>query len=730
MRKVSRRQDIPASLYGDDVRVAKEEIAKHYRLPTQERVQRRLAFNQKIWAADAVRRSLSEVFLSKCAYCETAAGSLQPMDVHHHRPRANAAGFERSAESPDHYGWLAYDWDNLFLACMRCDRSKSNIYPVDGPRAQLRCTWNEAEESERSLLINPCSSDPRKYLRFWMDGTVEGRNEVGRTTIRVLSLDREGLVVARSNKFKECLEALEQGRRNASAFKHFQMAMEEDAEFVGATRILFFDLFTAAASEAGTAKPLFRSLAEDVIQVAIAADEQSWESVLRVARREKQAPQEYGAPPVSDSVAQMWSGVDRPSTAQIRSIRIENFKGVHALNLELPPVDPSAPTNAPCMMLLGENSTGKSSTLQAIALALMNSTMRARIGINVDDYVPREVTGWQLNDTVTPRVMLEFDTGESLTMHIDPLSKQIVADRELPIVLFAFGSRRFFGKDGVRKQSTSQLKSLFDPFAKLQHPGRWLQDLSDNEFYALARAMREILALQERDNIGRDEEGRLFVKAHGRDTPLERLSDGYRSLMAMVLDVMRKMIDVWGNLESARGLVLIDEIETHLHPRWKLRVMTALRHAMPLVQFIVTTHDPLCLRGMRDGEVQVLIRNSEHEIQVLKGLPDVRGLRAEQLLTSDYFGLASTADPEVEDSLHRLALSPRDGGADNVRKFEALQSFRWIGDSPFEQVFNEALKRFSEESNAVQSVDRAQVREDMVVSIVDRLRRLRSERLQ
>ena len=103
--------------------------------------------------------------------------------------------------------------------------------------------------------------------------------------------------------------------------------------------------------------------------------------------------------------------------------------------------------------------------------------------------------------------------------------------------------------------------------------------------------------------------------------------------------------------------MLIDEIGAHLHPRWRLRIVTALRNLMPRIQFVVTTHDPLCLRGIVDGEVVVVRRNSEGDIVALTDLPPVTGLRIDQLLTSEHFGLGSTDDPEVAElweSYYRL----------------------------------------------------------------------------
>src|SRR3546814_15479912 len=106
------------------------------------------------------------------------------------------------------------------------------------------------------------------------------------------------------------------------------------------------------------------------------------------------------------------------------------------------------------------------------------------------------------------------------------------------------------------------------------------------------------------------------------------------------------------SLANARALVLVDEIEAHLHPRWKLRIMKGLREALPNVTFIVTTHDPLCLRGLGANEVMVLRRiqqdvrpNSEdlpYVVDSLIKIPSIDSLTIEQLLTSDLFQLFST----------------------------------------------------------------------------------------
>ena len=180
---------------------------------------------------------------------------------------------------------------------------------------------------------------------------------------------------------------------------------------------------------------------------------------------------------------------------------------------------------------------------------------------------------------------------------------------------------------------------------------------------------------------------------------MQDLSVGFKSGIGMVCDIIRELLYHFDNLEFASAVVFIDEIETHLHPRWKMQIMTLLRRAFPKVQFIVTTHDPLCLRGMYDGEVFVLQRSGETDrVERVKDLPSIRGMRAEQILTSEFFGLGST-DPETDARLlryNRLAsriedLSPEEQ-AEMERLRKHLDEGMVIGTTLREQAYAEALK--------------------------------------
>ena len=100
----------------------------------------------------------------------------------------------------------------------------------------------------------------------------------------------------------------------------------------------------------------------------------------------------------------------------------------------------------------------------------------------------------------------------------------------------------------------------------------------------------------------------FFVSNDGQIVPMRLLSDGQRSVLAIVADLARRMAILNPHLKSeilskTPGIVLIDEIDMHLHPQWQRRVVERLRQTFPLVQFIVTTHSPFIIQSARPGEL-------------------------------------------------------------------------------------------------------------------------------
>lgn len=169
---------------------------------------------------------------------------------------------------------------------------------------------------------------------------------------------------------------------------------------------------------------------------------------------------------------------------------------------------------------------------------------------------------------------------------------------------------------------------------------------------AMTKALRGLLPEVGRIEVGPEQV--LLETPFGELSP-EQLSDGYRAMLAWVLDLIGHLADAFpdsDDLLACEGVVLVDEVDAHLHPAWQRDVIFTLRDTFPNLQFIVTTHSPLTVQGARDGEVVVLRRDGS-KVVADTDLASVQGWRADQVLTSDLFGLETTRDPGTEKALNR-----------------------------------------------------------------------------
>jgi predicted ATP-binding protein involved in virulence len=100
---------------------------------------------------------------------------------------------------------------------------------------------------------------------------------------------------------------------------------------------------------------------------------------------------------------------------------------------------------------------------------------------------------------------------------------------------------------------------------------------------------------------------------------LDQLSDGYRTVLALVIDLVQRMAQANPHLgkmviQTAPAIVLIDEVDLHLHPIWQQRVLLDLMNTFPKVQFIVTTHSPQVLTSIKAENLRILAREPNQGI--------------------------------------------------------------------------------------------------------------------
>lgn len=668
------RQLVPSPLDPGLVKRARSRIEQWFNIQPTERHRQKPEFPERLSIGEQAQKALSELFLSKCAYCESPLGGTILGEVDWFRPFTEATDLSGKG-SADHYIWLFASWDNLYLSCPSCTRSKRSLFPVEGPRALPLTPQDEIHTAERALLIDPCLYEPAEHLRFLETGIVEPLSRAGETTIKVLNLNRSDLLEARSEAWHQTWLA---ARR---------LGVDNDIS----------SLFARSKPYAAVVHAALEALRRELRPIPVR------DYVARQISPERRTAEEILA---HDEEA------FRLTARPLRRVKITNFRALREVDLTFG--EPSA-RYTPWLMLLGENATGKSTVLQAIALALAGA-----------DEAQKRARASQLPSSGTSQGSVQiwfWDQDAPAELHFQRSSERFGGTRGASAIVLGYGALRYT----ERRRRTfdpapfSQIAPLMEPIARIRYPGRWLLELNEAQFETAARALQSVLpstkdsgrqiqgVLQSEGDVVlrailRRSGSRLFFDDGHHRANIAQLSAGYQTIVGMCGDIMRLLFERWDTLSSAIAIVLIDELDAHLHPRWAMRIVYALREAFPQVQFVASTHNPLALRGLRNGEVALLRRNDDDEIVADQHLPPLEGMQVDQILTSRVFGLDSTVDPETEillDEYYHLRSLPPDPAKDaRIAEIRARVGDREaLGRSDSERLMLQAAAEFVRETS-------------------------------
>lgn len=155
-------------------------------------------FKSSVYANKIWKKQLLRDQSNKCCFCESKIKHVDADDVEHFRPKGESKQSISDIENKPGYYWLAYDWDNLLIACPRCNRrEKSSLFPLLNPDERAYCS-NKNIDAERPVYINPCKEEPQNFITFHEEYLVgiddEGR---GQRTLEELNLNNESLRVIR-----------------------------------------------------------------------------------------------------------------------------------------------------------------------------------------------------------------------------------------------------------------------------------------------------------------------------------------------------------------------------------------------------------------------------------------------------------------------------------------------------------------------------------------------------
>ncbi|HEV7668539.1 MAG TPA: AAA family ATPase [Thermoanaerobaculia bacterium] len=136
---------------------------------------------------------------------------------------------------------------------------------------------------------------------------------------------------------------------------------------------------------------------------------------------------------------------------------------------------------------------------------------------------------------------------------------------------------------------------------------------------------------------------------------LSDLSLGYRTMIAWTVDFASRLFELYPdspNPLAEPAVVLVDEVDLHLHPKWQRQLRSHLTERFPRTQFVVTAHSPLVVQASENENLVVLRREGDHVV-IDNDVETVRGWRIDQVLTSDLFGLETARPPEYDGVISR-----------------------------------------------------------------------------
>ncbi|KIF53809.1 MULTISPECIES: AAA family ATPase [Vibrio harveyi group] len=200
---------------------------------------------------------------------------------------------------------------------------------------------------------------------------------------------------------------------------------------------------------------------------------------------------------------------------------------------------------------------------------------------------------------------------------------------DLPLIAFYECDRLWISKNQANIESAARKQhSRFDPYLDCFHTGtdsnaieEWLLKLELSELQKKnvnpVKKAIEIAAMSAlEDCIGFRfdlEESRVMVEFKENLTiPFEHLSDGQRTILSLFCDIARRAAILNPHLDGeaikmVEGVVLIDEIDLHLHPKWQRKIVESLRNTFPNIQFVCTTHSPFIIQSIRSSEEIIMM---------------------------------------------------------------------------------------------------------------------------
>lgn len=327
---------------------------------------------------------------------------------------------------------------------------------------------------------------------------------------------------------------------------------------------------------------------------------------------------------------------------KLESLNIINYRNFSKINIQL---------NSKLTAFIGINGSGKTTLLDAISIFLKRLIISQRYYFDGDiiknDFkigkvdleliynysISHKLSSYKIISSLVDnksKTVEDYNLSNNLFTNLDKITK--------PVVVY-YSSKRIINNYRRENESHSEaeyaFKNAFQPEIDFSSTLTWFIEKSSQEALAIKRlknldyslpelnAVRSAVskALGDYDEPYVDETPpQIFISR--KDAPniplqLSQLSDGYRTMLALVMDLARRMAlaamwqdDKINNILEYPAIVLIDEVELHLHPAWQQSVLPTLLKIFPNTQFIVTTHSPQIISSIEPKHIRILSQNN------------------------------------------------------------------------------------------------------------------------
>ena len=381
---------------------------------------------------------------------------------------------------------------------------------------------------------------------------------------------------------------------------------------------------------------------------------------------------------------------------KIKKLKLINFRNYENFEIDF---------NENMNVIVAENGAGKTTILDAIAIGygamftrfpkikgktFGDSDLRFDNDNRLSPYMRVELESYnkiswdrtqarnktKMTKNLIPKAKGLRELNDYVDCIVDKEYAKIYQEYEIPLVMY-YGTSRAVIKSPMRKrdfqkefsryealsgalEANSDFKRLFQWFDAMQNrENKKIVELKDfdyklPELEAVREAITKVIPNIENPRV---EERPLrfvvdkIVEGKAVEFRIDQLSDGYKTVLAMVMDISARMSEANPHLgNQSKALIMIDEVDLHLHPRWQQSILIDLQKAFPKAQFIVTTHSPQVLSHVKAEHIFLLKQNKDN-VDIIKPTSSYGKSSDRQL--EDILGVDARPS-EIKEDLHRL----------------------------------------------------------------------------